>query len=102
MQSIDRQQSFGGEPIVVDDVLRLMTKGPAPAARAGSLEGANKSSMLRCQMSSDAWSLTTRATPSSFPSHAPERSEYPVAPSARERRPASLYRRQLCRRFRDR
>src|SRR5437879_1645350 len=60
---------FGGEPIVDVDVLRLMTKGPGPAVRAGSLGGANRSSMLRCQMSSDAWSLITRATPS-FLDHA--------------------------------
>src|SRR2546421_9146216 len=63
---------FGGEPIVAVDVLRLMTKGPGPAVRAGSLGGANRSSMLRCQMSSDAWSLITRATPS-FLDHAPHR-----------------------------
>src|SRR5436190_22431318 len=60
---------FGGEPIVAVDVLRLMTKGPGLAVRAGSLGGANRSSMLRCQMSSDAWSLITRATPS-FLDHA--------------------------------
>src|SRR5437879_13368029 len=60
---------FGGEPIVDVDVLRLMTKGPGPAVRAGSLGGANKSSMLRCQMSSDACTLITRATPS-FLNHA--------------------------------
>src|ERR1700686_3191578 len=55
---------FGGEPIVAVDVLRLMTKGPSPAVRAGSLGGANRSSMLRCQMSSDVGTLITRATPS--------------------------------------
>src|SRR6266480_4158445 len=92
---------FGGEPIVAVDVLRLMTKGPGPAVRAGSLGGANRSSMLRCQMSSDACTLITRATPS-FLNHAPHRSEHFVAPCARGTMTRTLYRRQLCRRIGDR
>src|SRR2546429_8206988 len=79
---------FGGEPILAVDVLRMMTKGPGPAVRADPLGGANRSSMPRCQMSSDACTLTTRPTPS-FLNHPPQRSRHFVAPWTRERWPAS-------------
>ncbi len=50
------------------DTLKFMTKGPSPPSRCVSCTGANKSSMLRCQISPAIGVFIDLAISAAFPS----------------------------------